>query len=217
MADAPQLDFRKKSIALIPAIGVLIFICLYFVAANLYDGGNAVNPTEPGFSLTRNYWCNLLNENCLNGQPNRGRSFALAGMLVLALTMSGFWWINAKHLPLTPKQSKGMLWSGIPAAAVMIFIFTGYHDQVINLSGLMAIPAFYFLMVGLRKKGWHGMTAWGMMNIALVLLNNFLYYTPGFLIYLPVVQKISFLSFLLWFAFVSIQHYYKQNLTNQTS
>jgi hypothetical protein len=165
-----------------------------------------VNPTEPGFSLTRNYWCNLLNETCLNGQPNQGRPYALAGMLFLALTMSGFWWINAKYLPLSRKQSSIMLWSGIPAAAVMIFIFTGFHDQVINLSGLMAIPAFYYLLVGLRKKGWHGLMAWGIVNIALVLLNNFLYYTPGFLTYLPVVQKISFLSFLLWFAAVSFQH-----------
>lgn len=127
-------------------------------------------------------------------------------MLVLAATMMIFWWINARLLPLSKKEARVMLSSGIPAALVMIFIFTDLHDQVINVSGILAAPALWLTLAGLHRKGWKILWAWGAANIVLVLLNNFLYYTPGFLIYLPLVQKISFLSFLLWFGAVSWKH-----------
>lgn len=214
MTAETQKEFGLNSrslLSLAPVAGVSIFFVLYFMSASRYSGGNSFDAQEPGFSLTRSFWCHLLREQCLNGQVNEGRPYALASMLVLAATMMVFWWLNANLLPLTKKQSRTMLFSGVPAALIMIFIFTDLHDQVINISGILAAPALYLTLVGLHRKGWKILWVWGILNIGLVLLNNFLYYTPGFLIYLPVVQKLSFLSFLVWFGVTSLAHWKMPN------
>jgi hypothetical protein len=198
---------NRNPFSLLPVVGVALFFLLYFVAASKYSGGNSFDKHEPGFSLTRNFWCHLLNEKCLNGNVNTGRPYALTGMLVLAATMIIFCWQNASLLPLTKTQAWLMLFSGVPAALILVFIFTDQHDRIINISGLLSAPVLYLILFGLYRKGSHCLWIWGIGNIVLVLLNNFLYYTSGFLVYLPIVQKLSFLSFLLWFSGVSIGHW----------
>ena len=49
----------------------------------------------------------------------------------------------------------------------------------------------------------------GIFNFLLVVLNNILYYGDGLLFYLPVVQKFTFLFFLLWISLVNINLYNK--------
>ncbi|MFM9984643.1 MAG: hypothetical protein ACKVOK_05380, partial [Flavobacteriales bacterium] len=47
----------------------------------------------------------------------------------------------------------------------------------------------------------------GLLNIALVGLNNYLYFSENMIKYLPVVQKISFVSFLVWISFMDLRVY----------
>jgi hypothetical protein len=49
----------------------------------------------------------------------------------------------------------------------------------------------------------------GLFNLGLVVLNNCIYYGSS-LYYLPLVQKITFVSFLLWVCFVSVKLYRQQ-------
>src|SRR5687767_5436530 len=85
---------RSKTIwALIPISGTLFFIILYIIAALLYPGGSDVDKNAIGFSWTNNYWCNLLHENAINGEPNTAKPVAVGGMFILAVALSVFWLI----------------------------------------------------------------------------------------------------------------------------
>src|SRR3954449_6164304 len=62
---------------LLPLFGIILFLLLYFIATLYYPGGAQFDKTTKGFSWTQNYWCNLLNENAINGLPNPARPIAI--------------------------------------------------------------------------------------------------------------------------------------------
>ncbi|MGB5430515.1 MAG: hypothetical protein WBM94_12640, partial [Eudoraea sp.] len=66
----------KDIATLLPTVGILIFIGLYIYAASLYPGGSQLDSNSLGFDWMNNYWCNLMNENGMNGLENPARPFA---------------------------------------------------------------------------------------------------------------------------------------------
>ncbi len=82
---------------------------------------------------------------------------------------------------------------------IAFLLFTNLnHKFVINLALVCGLIAVAGALVALYKERWLGPFAFGLLNLLLVALNNFVYHTDGFIIYLAVVQKITFVSFLLW-------------------
>lgn len=102
---------KKQNIwLLIPLFGTIIFACLYFVATLFYPGGSQVDQDSKGFSWMNNYWCNLLNDNAINGQRNYARPIALAAMCILCFTLVYFWYIFSRHAYL--KKSNRLMGTG---------------------------------------------------------------------------------------------------------
>ena len=199
----------NRFIVLFPVLGILIFVILYILATFLYPGGSQADKNSIGFSWLNNYWCNLLNETAINGHPNPSRFIALSGMFVLCLALSYFWLLFPKYTNI-PKW--GMLIiqiSGILAMAIGLFLFTEHHDIVINLAGIFGLLALSGTFIGLYKNKWYGLFYFGILNLLLIGLNNYVYYTKGMIIYLPIVQKIAFLSFLIWVCCMNIKMYSK--------
>ena len=190
---------------LTPIFGTLIFVILYFVATLFYPGGLQVDKNSIGFSWKNNYWCNLLNETAINGQLNPAKPIALVGMFVLCFTFSFFWFI----FPITINSNKNLKLaiqvSGILAMTVAFFLFTNInHDLVTNLSSSFGAIAIIGTFIGLYKQKWFRLFGFGLLNILLVVLNNLCYYNKALIIYLPVIQKISFATFLVWVCCISI-------------
>jgi hypothetical protein len=192
----------KKSTALVPVFGALIFLLLYFLAAINYPGGSAEEPQTRGFSLLHNYWCSLLNEKAINGETNIGRPFALAAMPVLALTMVVFWWQAGE---IVSKRKLLIRFSGIACAFFVGMLPTGHHDLMINLAGLFGLISLVALLMQLKKLGLMNYFYFGCLNLCLVLLNNLVYYAKQFLFLLPVLQKFSFLFFIFWVVVLSLR------------
>jgi hypothetical protein len=191
--------------ALTPILGIIVFVLLYIIATILYPGGNQADKNAQGFSWLHNYWCNLLNEKSMNGVTNSGRPVALIAMTALCIALASFWYLLAIVLPFSPVQKKLLLLSGISSAITGIFIFTPYHDALINIAGIMALFAFALLMMALYKNRWPALFYTGLLNIGLILLNNYIYYTKNGLAYLPIVQKISFAIFLGWLGCITLK------------
>jgi hypothetical protein len=191
--------------ALTPITGIIVFALLYIIATTLYPGGNQADTTAAGFSWRHNYWCNLLNEKAMNGAANTARPVALTAMMALCVTLASFWYLLAAVQPFSSLQKKLLLGSGISSAVAGVFIFTPYHDAMINISGVMAVVAFTLLMSALYKNRWLALFYAGVFNIVLILLNNYIYYTKNGLAFLPVVQKISFAIFLGWFCSITVR------------
>ncbi len=206
----------KNILVLTPIFGSIIFVLLYVVATLLYPGGSQVDKDSIGFSWTNNYWCNLLNENAINGQHNSAKPFAMTGMFILCLTLSFFWVLFPRHINIDRKLKLAIQISGIIAMTIAFFLFTNInHDLIINLSAFFGAIATVGTFVGLYKKKWFGLFAFGLFNILLVGLNNYVYYTKGLIIYLPVIQKITFATFLIWVCCIDITLYRKEKNGSQ--
>ena len=193
---------------LIPIFGSLLFIVLYVIAAFLYPGGSETDKTSIGFSWTHNYWCNLLHENAINGQPNTAKPFAMTGMLILCLALSTFWLVFPQYVIAGKNLKITIQISGIASMLSSFFLLTNInHDLIVNVASSLGLVATIGTLICLYKVKWFGLFIFGLFNILLVGLNNYLYNTTGMMIYLPSAQKISFLSFLVWICLININLY----------
>jgi hypothetical protein len=192
----------KKSndiLVLTPTLGIIIFIVLYFIATFYYPGGSQVDHNSIGFSWINNYWCNLLNENAMNGQHNSAKPIAMSAMLVLCFSLSFFWILFPKHVKPGKIITLLIQISGSISMVVAFFLFTNVnHDLITDVASFFGLIATIGTFVVLYKIKWNELFLFGLINILLVGLNNYVYFTHGLIIYLPVIQKITFASFLIW-------------------
>ena len=212
-----QTDKTKSIWVLTPIFGTIVFVVLYIVATLLYPGGSQIDKNSIGFSWTNNYWCNLLNDNAINGQHNPAKPIAMTGMFVLCLTLSFFWFLFPRHINLDRKLKLAIQISGTIAMTIAFFLFTNInHDLVTNLAATFGAISTIGTFIGLYKTKWFGLFAFGLLNIILVGLNNYVYYTKGLIIYLPVIQKISFATFLIWICCIDIKLYQREEKRQPT-
>lgn len=189
-------------------MGVIVFVVVYVVATFLYPGGSQVNKNSIGFSWTNNYWCNLLNENAINGQHNPARPIAITGMFILCSTLAFFWILFSKHANTGKINRLVIQISAILSMTIAFFLFTSIdHDLLTNLASFFGIIATTGTFIGLYKNKWYGLFFFGLLNMLLVGLNNYLYYNKGLIIYLPIVQKVSFGTFLVWVCSIDLRLY----------
>lgn len=202
---------EKQYRLLFPAFGAIIFCILYLVAAYRYPGGSQTDAHSQGFSWTQNYWCNLLSETAINGQPNHSRPVAMIGMLVLAITLVYFWYFFPEQAGFNTVSKRIIQFSGAAAMLTGLFMSGEFHDMIINLASLFGLIAIAGTFAGLYKLKWRYLLWFGILNLLLVGLNNLLYYREGLRIWLPPVQKITFFSFLLWISLISAGLYRRSN------
>jgi hypothetical protein len=194
----------NRLIVLLPLIGILLFILLYIVATLLYPGGSQADKNSKGFSWVNNYWCNLLNENAIDGRINPARHVAMTAMFILCATLAVFWFLFARIMVFSKSARLATTFSGMAAMTTAMFLFTSYHDMVINIAGGLGLVALAGTFSGLYKNKLYPLFAMGLFNLILIVVNNILYHS-GSLKYLPVVQKITFLFFLLWICLIDIR------------
>lgn len=207
---------KQNSIwTLAPLFGTILFIALYIVAAFFYPGGSQVDKNSAGFSWINNYWCNLLNEKAINGQDNPAKPIAMTGMFILCSTLTLFWFLFPKNINLNNSLKLTIQISGVLSMIIAFFLFTNInHDLITNLASFFGFVATVGTFIGLFKIKWYGLFIFGLFNILLVGLNNYVYYTNGLIIYLPVIQKITFAAFLSWICCIDINLYYKTRTAN---
>ena len=185
--------------------GIGLFVFLYIVATFLYPGGSDIDKTATGFSWRHNYWCELMAGHAQNGKINTARPVAITAMFVLAISLITFWY-QVPFLFHGKKMGNLLIrCGGIGSMLIVPFMFAGQHDMVMNIAGLLGCIAIAILVVKLRADKLYSLFAHGILCIALCSINNYIYYTGDFLYYLPVIQKITFLSFLLWFTLLSLR------------
>lgn len=194
---------KNNRLLQLPVAGSLLFFLLYYIATRYYPGGSHYNTREAGFSWIHNYWCNLLDERSINGMPNTARPIALAAMLVLCVSLAIFWWQFPNHTRLRkPYRLSIQIFGSLAMINALLLLTPLNHDLVINISSGFGLLATLGTMIGLYRNGWRLLFYFGLFNLGMVIANNILYYNSGLAEYLPVVQKISFFSFLLWICLI---------------
>ncbi len=199
---------RSKNIwILIPIIGSFLFVFLYVIAAVMYPGGSGTDKTVSGYSWIDNYWCNLLNEKAINGQTNEARPVAIAAMLIPGATLSAFWILFPALMQLKRYHRLLIQIAGTVGMVASFLLLTKIdHDIAINTSSAFGLIAMLGTMIALYQLKWKVLFVLGLFDLLLITLNNYLYHTEQ-MTYLPLVQKFSFLSFLVWFCLIALKLY----------
>jgi hypothetical protein len=202
-----QLDIKRLWV-LIPILGIASFAILYFVATLYYPGGSQFDKNSIGFSWKYNYWCNLLNDEAINGQTNSAQPIAFIAMFIICVTLAFFWLQFPKYTNLRKSCKLTIQISGILAMLIGLFLFTKFdHDLITNLASLFGLIAMTGTFIGLFNNGWKTLFYFGLLNILLVIGNNIFYYNKDLVFYLPIVQKITFITFLIWICLIDLKIY----------
>ena len=205
---------RSKNIwVLVSIFGCVLFIILYIIAALLYPGGSETDKTAIGYSWTNNYWCNLLHDEAINGEPNTAKPVAIAGMFILVLALSGFWILFPRYINTNKAYRLIIQICGVIGMISSFFLIADRnHDLVVNIASGFGFIAVIGVLVCLYQTKWFWLFGYGLFNIFLIFLNNYLYHS-GKMFYLPIVQKFSFLSFLVWICCIEMK-LYRRNVIN---
>ncbi|MFS8083052.1 MAG: hypothetical protein ACMG51_06340 [Ginsengibacter sp.] len=207
----------KTNFILTPIFGTIIFLILYFIATLYYPGGSQLDKNSKGFSWINNYWCNLLNENAMNGQHNSAKPIAMSAMFILCVTLSLFWILFPQQVRTGKINKRIIQFSGTLSMLVAFFLFTNInHDLITDVASALGLIAAIGTFNVLYKIKWFGLFFFGLLNILLVVLNNYVYFTKGLIVYLPVIQKISFAAFLIWVCCIDINLYWQSKKTQRT-
>jgi hypothetical protein len=192
--------------ALMPVLGTALFAVLYFIATFYYPGGSQFDKNSVGFSWINNYWCNLINTTALNGQPNEAQPFALTAMFILCASLIAFWLRFPEHTRINIFLKRTIQVCGTLSMIIGFFLFTAFdHDLITNLASLFGLIAATGTLIGLLKNSWYTLFRFGLLNMLLIVLNTILYYDKHLIFYLPLVQKLTFATFLVWICLINLK------------
>ena len=205
----PAAKRSQSPLVIATFVGLTIFTGLYVLATQLYPGGSQADKHSPGFSWLHNYWCNLLNAEAINGQPNAARPLALLSMLILCLSLASFWCVLPNLFAFPKPVNKLIQGTAILSMLLASLIFTPYHDVVINLAGLFGLITLFYTYKGLYQHHYRKLFWLGLGCLGLIGCNNYIYYSRHYLYYLPLLQKITFGCFLSWISIMNWEVYKK--------
>jgi hypothetical protein len=189
----------------LPLAAVAAFVVLYGVSASLYPGGSRVHPTRDGFSVTENYWCDLLDARTYAGRVNPGRPFAIAATVVLSAGLAVLWWTVPALFPDARQRSRLVRLSGALSASLTPFIGTHQHDLAIRLAALFGAVGFVATMTALGARAGRTLAVVAWLALALILVNYVVWETGVGHGVLALIQKGAFAAFLTWVVFVTLR------------
>lgn len=189
--------------------GIGLFIGLYILAASLYPGGIRWADASQGFSIRDSYWCDLIAMTARNHVINPAQPYAWTAMLVLCSSLGLLWWNLPRQLRLKGTLKNTLQWGGVSSMIVTTGLVTEYHDTVIYLAGLLGLIALITTLYVLWTNAFMGLFISGICCAGLCLINFGIYATEIGLFALPLLQKGTFLSMLLWFMAINSARFFK--------
>ncbi len=207
MPENPKQGLVRSYRGLLPLASLGLFVLLYLLAAWHYPGGSWVEPGQEGFSFRYNYLCDLLDTRAVGGALNGGRYWARLSLGVLCVGLLYLW----AYLPALaggpPWNRQLMRASALVALGTTVFLSAGTHDITVRIAGFFGGLALLSAIAGLWMGGRRGASFFGGWCLAVFLLNYALYETGSYLRALPLIQKVTFLSFIGWFAWLDLELY----------
>ena len=192
---------------ILPILGMMGFVVLYILAALYYPGGSWIAPGKSGFSFWNNYLCDLLDEVAINGQLNTGSIYARAALGVLCGSLL-FLWVCTPFLFRNRSWKTWVMWlSGIFALITTMLLSSGKHDLTVRIAGFFGVIALLTAFAELRRAGYLALMRFGYLCLFVLLGNYYIYETGSGIQSLPVIQKITFSCFIIWFVWLDLVLY----------
>ncbi|XLS27434.1 hypothetical protein ACJD0Z_09515 [Flavobacteriaceae bacterium M23B6Z8] len=196
-----------RFILILPVVGMILFVLFYLIAAFNYSGGSYRVPDAAYFDFWYNYLCDLLDATTYQGLPNDASVYARAALVILSVSLSIIWYYSPLLFELKIYQRRIVQISGILSMLIVLFLGSDQHDLIIRIAGFFGIIAFLIMIKALFNAKYYLLALGGVLCI-LIFFINYLIYESGFLINaLPVIQKFTFIFFILWFLLLDLTLY----------
>lgn len=167
-------------------------------ASMLYPGGSQADLQSVGYDWIHNYWCNLMNDQAMNGKPNPAKPFAVVAMVILSLSLLVFFMQFALVFEGCKIWGHIIKWNAILSMSFAMLMFTAYHDVMTMLSSIFGL----FVVIGIIRAVYRSnlmiYKIGGFLCLVLLGINNYIYYSLNGIGVLPLVQKITFVVVLIW-------------------
>jgi hypothetical protein len=202
-----KTGFIKPYIMLLPLVGMGLFVFLYTLSALNYPGGSWNFTDHTGFSFWNNYLCDLLDEYAINGELNTARFFARTALGVLCVSLIFLWYQLPKLFSVRSINCTIMWLSGLLSLVITLFLASGTHDIIVRIAGVFGIVALFTAIIELYKSHFYRLMLFGIFCLSIFFVNYYIYETGTYIEVLPLVQKVTFISFIIWFALLGISIY----------
>lgn len=192
------------------------FVVALALAARAYPGGNWVDLDAAGHDLWRNYWCDLMREQAVNGEENAASNlWAKAAFYLLGVGLLLFWPLAGRLVP-AARVRRLVVGCGRAGALgtmlVPVFTYDDYrvwHAISASLAGALSLVAIVAMLLGSRGVAAGRARQVCGVVLALFVLANLWVYTPimvaggGHDVRLPVIQKLGTVAALAWLVVTS--------------
>jgi hypothetical protein len=197
----------------LPLLGIVVSVCLFFVAATYYPGGTTDSATSVGYQWAHNFLSSLFAPIALNGAANPARYVAILAMLVLCVSI-GVLFKSISNKSTSKIHRKMIEIGGIGSAVYAFLVVTPMHDLMVDIGlsfALIAQLATLHLLYVMRS--WRLFFV-GSVCIVLLLLSAAMYYGHVFFGLLPVVQKASLVACLGWLVAVNYARFDQEGVAS---
>jgi hypothetical protein len=188
-----------KYTRLLPSLGFISFMGLFFYASIQYPGGSIFDKNTPGFDWVYNFWCDLMRSPAYNGSVNTSMHIGVAAMFVLCASFIGLFLLLPLLFPIQRHTSIVCLVTCIDIV-VCSFVFTSYHEQIIWIGGLLSIVPIIWTVYHLKVNNELNLLFSGAI-VAFLLFLNFILFAMDrmwFILPLPLIEKIALVALLIW-------------------
>src|SRR5690606_963710 len=195
------------------------FVVCFAVAAAAYPGGTWCVPEASGFDPLYSYFCDVLREKGLNGQPNPGAGIARAALIVLAGAFVPFWLLLAR-VPVLPRGAAGALrvfgllsaFGALGVALTPSDRFAVAHQLAVLTAGPTGVVAGGLAVIALARAGKSARLLAGLAGATVTFTAiDALLYAQQLVrpmpcpVALPVLQKLAAVGALAWMLAVAVQ------------
>lgn len=180
-----------------PVIGIAVALCLFVVATIYYPGGTTDSASTVGYSWTHNFVSSLFASRALNGAANSARYFAILAMLFFCLGLG----LMFKRISIKVRSrihKKTIEIGGIGSMVYGFLVVTPMHDLMVSIGLLLGLAALFATTHALYVERRRLLFVWGSICIALSLMSAAMYYGNVFYGFLPVVQKVHWVTCIGW-------------------
>lgn len=198
--------YKKKrhiTLVVLPLVGICLFVILFMIATLQYTSGLETPASDLGFNFKENYLCDLLDNNTLDGAINPAHLTARIALIIICFSLILFWYELPKLFPTKSKTLTIMRTTGILSMIILLFLATGNHDVIVRVSGVFGLFAVISNLIELYKARLIWLFLFGLFFLVLFLTNYYIYETGILLERLPLIQKITFVICLSWFALLN--------------
>ncbi len=178
-------------------LGILAAIILLWVSTTKYPGGSQHDVNGIGFHWQHNYLSNLLNPVAVNGEPNAAQPWAVAGVIVLALSGAVFFARFSKKIP-KKSAANVVKWTGIGAMLFSILVATPLHDMAVMVSGILSLVSIFYITVFVFMTKLHWFKLLCVACMLAIYVCFFVYNWHVGIAYLPMIQKTTLLLQIGW-------------------